>query len=195
MIQQGGDCSFDENMQQQRFKRRRFAPSDDSMGVNTENSQQHPFLQFQSVSGKGNSSLSLTGASASASTSTHGPSMKRSRPDNTQIEYENRINSQGVEISNLKSDKAVVEKYLSTARKEHDKVVQENRTLKRAVLIQQERQNQATSELQTARQYKVEAEDKIKKLEQIVLSLRYHLQTQQNNTPNDFMEFRPPHVF
>ena len=124
-----------------------------------------------------------------------GPSMKRSRPDNTQNEYENRINSQGVEISNLKSDKAVVEKYLSTARKEHDKVVQENRTLKRAVLIQQERQNQATSELQTARQYKVETEDKIKKLEQIVLSLRYHLQTQQNNTPNDFMEFRPPHVF
>jgi len=106
------------------------------------------------------------------------------------------VNSQAEEINSLKSDKAGLENSLNTLRTEHDKVVYENKTLKRAVIIQQERQNQAASELNAARQYKIEAEDRIKKLEQIVLSLRYHLQARQNNTPgNDFMGFRPPDVY
>jgi hypothetical protein len=66
------------------------------------------------------------------------------------------------------------------------------------VLIQQERQNHASSELNAAQHYKAEAEEKIKKLEQLVLALRYHLQAQHNNTPmNDFMGFppRPPDVY
>lgn len=70
--------------------------------------------------------------------------------------------------------------------------------MKKAVLIQQERQNHASSELNAARQFKVEADDKIKKLEQLVLSLRYHLQAQHHNSPgNDFMRFppRPPDVY
>lgn len=76
-------------------------------------------------------------------------------------------------------------------------MVNENKILKKAVTIQQERQNQALSEIQAARQFKFDAEDRIKKLEQIILSLRYHLQTQQSNPANDFMGFppRPPDVF
>lgn len=77
-------------------------------------------------------------------------------------------------------------------------MVNENRILKRAVTIQQERQNQAASELEAARQYKVVAEDRVKKMEQLILALRYHLQAQTNNTAtNDFMGMppRPPDVF
>ena len=106
------------------------------------------------------------------------------------------MNSQGAEIESLKSDKVGLENSLNTLKTEQDRVVNENRTLKRAVIIQQERQNQALSEINAGRQFKAEAEDRIKKLEQIVLSLRYHLQAQQNNTPgNDFMGFRPPDVY
>jgi len=182
-----GDSS-DEYMQQ-RFKRRRFTSADESMGADTENTQNHSFLQFQSMTGKGTSSSSFA----------HGSFSKRARTEteNTpQIDLQNVVNSHGAEIESLKSDQAVTENSLNTLRTEHNKVVHENRTLKRAVLIQQERQNQAASEINSARQYKVQAEDKIKKLEQIVLSLRYHLQAQQNNTPgNDFMGFRPPDVY
>jgi len=100
------------------------------------------------------------------------------------------------EIESLKSEKAGLENSLTTLRTEHDKVLNENKTLKRAVIIQQERQNQALSEINAGRQYKAEAEERIKKLEQLVLSLRYHLQAQQHNTPgNDFMGFRPPDVY
>ena len=109
------------------------------------------------------------------------------------------MDSQAAEIASLKSEKATLETNLNALKGEHDKVVYENKTLKKAVLIQQERQNHASSELNAANQYKTEAEDKIRKLEQLVLSLRYHLQAQQNNNPvgNDFMGFppRPPDVY
>lgn len=41
-----GDSS-DEYMQQRSFKRRRFATPDESMGTDTENNQNHAFMQFQ----------------------------------------------------------------------------------------------------------------------------------------------------
>lgn len=111
-------------------------------------------------------------------------------------DLQNVVNAQGDEIECLKSEKADLEDSLHTVRTEHDKVVNENKTLKRAVVIQQERQNQALSEINAGRQYKVEAEDRIKKLEHMVLSLRYQLQALQNHTPaNDFMGFRPPDVY
>ena len=52
-----GDSS-DEYMQQ-RFKRRRFTSADESMGADTENNQNHSFLHFQSMAGKGTSSSSF----------------------------------------------------------------------------------------------------------------------------------------
>ena len=118
-----------------------------------------------------------------------GPSSKRCRTDTQHVDLQN-------EIQSLKNEKKDLQNTIVTLRSEHDKVVNENKTLKRAVIIQQERQNQAVSEINAGRQYKAETEERIKKLEQLVLSLRYHLQAQQHNTPsNDFMGFRPPDVY
>lgn len=133
-----------------------------------------------------------------------GQPFKRSRtdassPSSSDGDLRKVVDTQAAEIQSLKADKATLENSFTALKGEHDKVVHENKTLKKAVLIQQERQNHASSELNAARQYKAEAEDRIKKLEQLVLSLRYHLQAQQNNTPvgNDFMGFppRPPDVY
>ena len=71
------------------------------------------------------------------------------------------------EIETLKADKAHSESSLNRLRGDHEKVVNENRILKRAVTIQQERQNQATNELGAARRFKLDAEERIKKLEAI----------------------------
>jgi hypothetical protein len=105
--------------------------------------------------------------------------------------------AQAAEIDSLKTDKLNLETSLTSLRTEHDRVANENRILKRAVTIQQERQNQASSEIEAANRYKLEADDRIKKLEHIILSLRYHLQAQQTNPGNDFMGFppRPPDVY
>jgi hypothetical protein len=105
------------------------------------------------------------------------------------------VDSQVSEIENLKQDKSNLESSLDSLKCEHEKCVNENRILKKAVTIQQERQNHAVSEIEAARQFKFDAETQIKKLEQIILSLRYHLQTQQSNPQNDFMGFRPPDVY
>mmetsp|Transcript_1321 Transcript_1321/g.3368 ORF Transcript_1321/g.3368 Transcript_1321/m.3368 type:complete len:225 (-) Transcript_1321:246-920(-) len=185
-----GDSS-DEYMQQRSFKRRRFPSTDELMGGDSENNQNHSFLPFQQQNvAKGNS----------VSFSSHGFSSKRSRMEHQSTlqinELQNVVNSQGAEIEGLKSEKAGLEDSFNRLKTEHDKVVNENKTLKRAVVIQQERQNQALSEINAGRQFKAQAEDRIKKLEQLVLSLRYHLQAQQHNTPgNDFMGYRPPDVY
>ena len=107
------------------------------------------------------------------------------------------VQEQAQEIASLKEDKATLESTIHELRSENEKIVNENTILKKAVTIQQERQNQAASEIQAANNYKAEAEDRMKKLEQMVLTLRYHLQAQQTYPSNDFMGFppRPPDVF
>jgi chromosome segregation ATPase len=124
-----------------------------------------------------------------------GQSFKRSRTDTSQNDLQRVISSQAAEIHGLKSEKQNLESSMNNFKSEHDKVLNENRILKRAVTIQQERQNQAASEIEAAHKYKFDVEDRIKKLEQIILSLRYHLQAQQNHPGNDFMGFRPPDVY
>jgi len=47
-----GDSS-DEYVQPRAFKRRRFTSVDESMGADTENTQNHSFMQFQSITVKG----------------------------------------------------------------------------------------------------------------------------------------------
>lgn len=125
--------------------------------------------------------------------------MKRCRSEvaSPQHDLQKVVESQASEISSLKHEKTNIESSLNTLRSEHERVVNENRILKKAVTIQQERQNQAMSEIEAARQYKYDAEDRIRKLEQIILSLRYHLQTQHSMPTNDFMGFppRPPDVY
>ena len=113
------------------------------------------------------------------------PSPTQSQPDN----------SQANEIEYLKNAKASLETSLANLKTEHDKTLNENRILKRAVTIQQERQTHASNDLESARQYKVDAEENIRRLEQMVMSLRYHLQAQQPNVGNDFMSQRPPDVY
>jgi hypothetical protein len=59
--------SSDEYMQHRSFKRRRFTSSDESMGADTENNQNHSFMQFQQqpIVAKGHSiSLSTQGRSS-----------------------------------------------------------------------------------------------------------------------------------
>eukprot|EP00980_Cylindrotheca_fusiformis_P004702 scaffold993_cov110-Cylindrotheca_fusiformis.AAC.12 len=120
---------------------------------------------------------------------------KRHRSDSTQNDLQRVVNAQATEIQSLKSEKQNLESSMNGLKAEHEKVLNENRILKRAVTIQQERQNQAGSEIAAAHKYKFEADDRIKKLEQIILSLRYHLQAQHTNAGNDFMGTRPPDVY
>ena len=126
-----------------------------------------------------------------------GHQFKRSRSEAFQSDLQRVVETQAAEIESLESDKASAESSINILKAEHEKVLNENKILKRAVAIQQERQNQTASEIEAARQYRIEAESAINKLNQIILSLRYHLQAQPSHPGNDFMGFppRPPDVF
>jgi hypothetical protein len=63
------------------------------------------------------------------------------------------------------------------------------------VAIQQDRQHQVNAELEGARRFKEQAEDRIRRLEQMNLTLQYQLQAQNSSAGNDFMGFRPPDVY
>ena len=82
-------------------------------------------------------------------------------------------------------------------RSQNQKVENENRILKRAVTIQQDRQHQLNEELEGARRFKEQAEERIRRLEQMNVTLQYQLQAQNSSAGNDFMGFspRPPDVY
>ncbi len=102
-------------------------------------------------------------------------------------ELQHVVEQQAAEIQRLTSEKDSALRSASDLSSQHSKVEHENKILKRAVAIQQERQNQMSAELEGARQYKLEAEDRIRRLEQMNLTLQYQLR-QSNSTPgNDFM--------
>lgn len=108
------------------------------------------------------------------------------------------IDHQSSEINRLTSEKdqAVAER--DALRTEHDRATSENRILKKAVAIQQERQNQGAAEVDAARRYRAEADERIRRLEQMNLALQYRLQAQEPGcNANDFMGFspRPPDVY
>jgi hypothetical protein len=66
------------------------------------------------------------------------------------------------------------------------------------VAIQQERQNQLLGEVEEGRRFRVEAEERIRRLEQMNLSLQYQLQQSGiggSGGGNDFMRFRHPDVY
>jgi len=106
------------------------------------------------------------------------------------------VEHQASEIQRLKSEKHTAESALSNTKGALEKSNSENKILKRAVAIQQERQNQAAVELTAAYKYRVEAEDRIKKLERLNISLQYRVQSMSSNASHDFMGFqpRPPDV-
>lgn len=107
------------------------------------------------------------------------------------------IEKQNAEVQNLREEKASMESTIRNMTENQEKLQHENKILKKAVTVQQQRQNHALTELEAARQYKEQAENKMRMLEQVISSLRYHLQAQQPHVGNDFIGLnpRPPDVF
>jgi hypothetical protein len=125
-------------------------------------------------------------------------SLKRLRPDGSSSPHQDIsrvVEEQASLIDSLKSDKSNLEAALSSLTADHGRVAKENQLLRKAVNIQQDRHTQAVLEVKEARKNREEAEERIRKLEQMILSLRYHLQAQQTTIGNDFMGMRPPDVF
>ena len=102
-------------------------------------------------------------------------------------ELQQVVQQQAAQIDHLKSEN-------ESLHTQNQKVENENRILKRAVTIQQDRQHQVNAELEGARTFKEQAEERIRRLEQMNLTLQYQLQA-QNSSGNDFMAFRPPDVY
>ncbi|KAL7554310.1 hypothetical protein ACHAWF_017748 [Thalassiosira exigua] len=129
-----------------------------------------------------------------------GPTAKRTRTDDATAqklqELQHMVEQQAAEIHRLKSAKESAEASASQLSSQHAKVEQENKILKCAVAIQQDRQNHMTAELEGARQFKSQAEDRIRRLEQMNLTLQYQLQA-SSSTANDFLGMppRPPDVY
>lgn len=111
-------------------------------------------------------------------------------------ELQAMVEQQAAEIQRLKSEKESVEASASQLSSQQQPILHENKILKRAVAIQQERQNQMTAEVEGARRFKTEAEERIRRLEQLNLTLQYRLQANMASG-NDFMwsSPRPPDVY
>lgn len=158
-------------------------------------------LSFQS---KENWSLSPFVPASSRSPPAHAaafPSAKRSRASQQDDasaqkiqELQQMVETQAAEIQRLKSEKEATEASASQISSQHAKAEQENKILKRAVAIQQDRQGQVMAELEGAKQFKMQAEDRIRRLEQMNLTLQYQLQVNSAPRGNDF-GFRPPDVY
>lgn len=106
-------------------------------------------------------------------------------------ELQRLVDHQSFEIRRLKAEKLSTEDSLAKLKPELEKTLSENRILKRAVAIQQERQNQASNEIEAACRFRVYTEERIRKLEQMNLTLRYRLEAQSPSFGNDFLKFNP----
>jgi len=201
------DCSSSYGFQA--TKRRKRFSNDGIGGSGGENNNNFTFHQS-----KENWSLSPFVQATSSSRPLHGgaataTSNKRSRATSQQHseaacstqkieELQQMVDRQGAEIQRLKSEKDSIQASATQLSTQHAKVEHENKILKRAVTIQQERGNQMNSELENARQYKIDAEERIRRLEQMNLTLQYQLQANSGPSGNDFMggfNQRPPDVY
>lgn len=173
-------------------KRRKKGAGDPCSFQSKENWAHSPFVQASSRSPH---------AHAAA-----GPSAKRSRTSQQDDanataqklqELQQVVEQQASEIKRLKTEKETAQASASHVSSVHAKAEHENKILKRAVAIQQDRQNQMAGELEGARQFKVQAEDRIRRLEQMNLTLQYQLRANSVPAKNDFMGFnhQPPDVY
>jgi len=106
------------------------------------------------------------------------------------------VDEQAATIASLTKDKSGLEASVASLKSENERTQKENQLLRKAVSIQQERQNAAEKEIKAAHDYRTNADERIRKLEQVVVALRYHLQTQQQSQlGNDFMAPPPPDVY
>lgn len=102
------------------------------------------------------------------------------------------VQEQATLIASLRKDKLGLETSLGALKTDHERLAKENTILRRAVTIQQERQVKTENELKDVQE---QATERIRGLEQAILTLQYHLQTQHPNVGNDFMAPPPPDVF
>lgn len=129
-----------------------------------------------------------------------GQSLKRNRgPAGSpgESDLQKVVQEQAAVIESLKKEKKTMEESCNSLKTDHERISKENHVLRRAVQIQQDRQNLAEAELKNAHKYKIDSEERIKKLEHMVMALRYHLQAQQAPVGSDFLNnsHRPPDVF
>ena len=111
-------------------------------------------------------------------------------------EMRNLIEQKNVEIEKLKNENVQNQRNLSQINVAHEKVLSENRILKKAVSIQQERQNQAAQEVAHLRRQGEESNERLRRLEQMNRQLSFLLESSNSNS-HGFMGFGqpPPDVY
>jgi GAF domain-containing protein len=111
-----------------------------------------------------------------------------------QEELERVIQEQASLIESLQADKVGIEKSFASLKSDHERITKDNGILRKAVTIQEERRLHLEQEVKAN---KLQSEERIRGLEQVILTLRYHLQASQSNVvANDFMhQQRPPDVY
>jgi hypothetical protein len=108
-------------------------------------------------------------------------------------ELERVIQEQASLIESLQAEKVGSEKSFTSFQSDHERVMKENGILRKAVAIQEERRVHFEQEVKAS---KTQSEERIKGLEQMILTLRYHLQMAQSYVgADDFMQQRPPDVY
>ena len=108
-------------------------------------------------------------------------------------ELECVIQEQASLIESLQAEKVGIEKSFASLKSDHDRITKDNGILRKAVAIQEERRLHLEQEVKAT---KVLSDERIRGLEQVILTLRYHLQAAQSNVVgNDFMHQRPPDVY
>jgi hypothetical protein len=75
---------------------------------------------------------------------------------------------------------------------DRDRLTKDNAILRKAVTLQEERRVAAEH---AAQQWQEETRERIEGLEQVIRTLRYHLQAAHATVGNDFMQPRPPDVY
>jgi hypothetical protein len=116
-------------------------------------------------------------------------------------ELQAQIDEQAALIESLQTDKAATESDAAAHKLLADRAQKENALLRRAVAIQQDKHRNFEAQLRDAAASKAQADEKIRVLEQMVVTLRYHLHAAQvpagSGQMNDFMGMppRPPDVY
>lgn len=124
--------------------------------------------------------------------------LKRSRqeplsPSNEDLKK--TVSEQAATIDSLNAEKSALESTVSLLQAENEKIGKDNQILRRAVSIQQERYKNTQNELKESHTHRALSDERIRGLEQMILTLRYHLHAQQSHVGNDFMHQPPPDVF
>lgn len=135
----------------------------------------------------------MAAANTESFTDTTSPSPEQQQAQKKHEELERIIQEQASLIESLQADKVGIEKSFASLKSDHERITKDNTILRKAVTIQEERRLHLEQEVKTA---KTQSDERIRGLEQIILTLRYHLQASQSNVvANDFMHQRPPDVY